>query len=189
MQTKQNLLVALIAIASIIISGCGVTWEPVSEKNKIVTVGVMSVEMPAGWNVIRLDKNNNVASKDGPALNALFVEELPFKDIEKILKIKLSHNMDALEASKQYMAFWSSQTKNSTFDVVREDYVERDGKGHYIIEWTFKDENGTTIRNLAQGRVEGGSIFNIHFIAPQIHYYDKSIQAAENALKTVTYTI
>jgi len=181
----KKLLVLVTTIAAL--SGCVAQWQQVNQQNRTVTQSGMTVDLPIGWVSLNFNEKLNLSSTDGPSLNSVVVETLSLKDIAKKLKVPVDNNMDMLEASKKYIAYWSSQKSITDFDVVEEDYIELASKGHYYVEWTYKDENGTTIRQAAQGTVKGGDILNVTFTAPDIYYYKKSIATVKDIFASVRY--
>ena len=178
---------SLVLLATLVLGGCVAQWTKVTNLNNKITQSGMTVELPVGWVGLAVNKKLQVASKDGMGLNALVVETLPFSDIQKSLDIKIDSNMDMLEASKKYLAYWSKQHNITDFDVAVEDYVELAGKGHFYIEWTYKDSNGTTMRNATQGTVKSASIVNVLFAAPNIYYYEKNISIVKDIMASVKH--
>ncbi len=181
----RRLLVLVAAVT--ILNGC-VTWKQVTVSNKTVTQSGMSLDLPVGWVSIKLNSNLNIVSKDGPSLNSIAIETSPFKTISKVLKVSVDNSLDMLEASKKFIAFWSKNRGITDFDIVKEDYVEIVGKGYFIVEWTFKDENGMTVRQISQGTVHGNNIVTITFAAPNIYYYGENVETVKEVFSSVRYT-
>lgn len=179
--------IGLVIFASLLLGGCVAQWKAVNSQNRIIAQSGTQVELPLGWVSIEVNKKLAVVSNDGPSLNAVAIETLALADIQKELKSGVDANMDMLEASKKYLAFWSKRNNIADFDIVKEDFVEIDGRGHYVVEWTFKDENGTTVRNIAQGTVKNNSIVNIAYSAPNIHYFARHKDQVNAIFASVKY--
>lgn len=179
--------ITIVIFATLILGGCVAQWQAVTNQNQLVTQAGTQVELPVGWVSIEVNKKFTLASIDGPGLNALSIESIPLSDIQKELKTGVNSDMDMLEASKKYLAYWSKKSGISDFDIVHEDFVEIKGQGHYVVKWTFKDDNGTTLSNIAQGTVRGEKIVNIEFRAPSIHYFERHQAQVKSIFASVTY--
>ena len=101
----HNLFISIVLL--IFLSGCGAQWHRVNSENSRIDRHGLELELPKGWVTIPLNKSMQVTSNDGPLLNSIVVETILLKDIEKKLKITLPKEIDSLNASKQFLAYWS----------------------------------------------------------------------------------
>jgi GMP synthase PP-ATPase subunit len=177
----------VVVSAVVMLSACVAQWQNVSSANQTVQQSGMSIDLPVGWVSIAVNKQLQIASKDGPGLNTLALETVEFKDMEKSLKVNIDKNMDMLEASKKYIAYWSNANQIPDFDIIKEDFVEVQGIGHFYVEWKIKDKQGSTIRYLAQGTIKNDSIVAVLYAAPNIYYYDKNLPIVKSVFSSIRH--
>ncbi len=173
---RLSIIIALTAI----FSGCVAQWKGVTTQNNKVNQNGLALTLPDGWVTLKVNKELQITSFDGPSLNQISVETIKLKDMEKELKISIPTELDSLDASKQFIAYWSSKTGVSEFEVISNKFVESNGQPFFKVEWKFKDENGLTVRNVSQGYTKNGSLTHVAYSAPGIHYYDKSFSVYED---------
>ncbi|MGQ8364733.1 hypothetical protein [Glaciecola sp. 1036] len=184
MNIKRILVVSLTIV---LLSGCVAQWQKVNSKNAKVTQQGMTITLPDGWVTIAVNKNLTIASKDGPSLNSMLIETIPFSTLEKVLETKIKSDMDVLEASKTYISYWSKMNNVTDFDIVSEDYREMDSVGHYFVEWTHRDSNGTTMRHVTQGTIKGKNLVKVSFSAPNIHYFNENLPAFNQVVEQIEH--
>lgn len=185
-KTKMIKRLIIMLFTTVILFGCAAQWQGVTTSNKVIKQNGLTLELPEGWVTIKINENLQITSLDGPGLNQVSVESIKLKDIEKKLKIELARDIDALDASKQFLAYWSSQTGISEFDIISNNYVEHNGQSYFKIQWQFKDTSGVVVRNISQGFVANGMLTHVAFSAPRTHYFDKSLMAYNEILSALS---
>ncbi len=178
----------IMLFTTVFLSGCAAQWQGVTTSNKVIKQNGLTLELPEGWVTIKINENLQITSLDGPGLNQISVETIKLKDIEKKLKIELSKDIDTLDASKQFLAYWSSQTGISEFDITSNNYVEQNDHSYFKIQWQFKDTSGVLVRNISQGFVANGLLTHVAFSAPHTHYFDKSESAYNEILNALSHS-
>jgi len=172
-------------ICILVVSGCAPQWKRVSEKNRVIQQQGLQLELPINWVTIASNKKSQFTSFDGPSLNAIVMETIEFKDVEKKLKIKLTEELDVLTASKHFLAYWSKTTGISEFSLDANSFIDQDGISYFKLSWHFVDTDGVTVKSLVQGTILRKNIVVVGYSAPKTYYFDKTFVEFEKVLQTI----
>lgn len=182
--------IALIAIF-LVSSTASAGWKLV-EPDTIATASSagFSVRPPAGW-VYDTGSKHVVAARNGMLLDGLRVALIPHKSAFKALKKSSTPDMLPEDLAEAYVAELQAAGTYTDVKLVSIDPAELGGHPAFRVRLTYQlpaSLGGASMVQVALGTALPDGVLLATFEAPQIHFFEESLPAAEEALRSVTLT-
>ena len=172
MTLRRTLLLGLL-LASL--AAC-TTMTRVDSSNRVETrTSDYSVELPLGWVKFTDSSSGTFITRDGPALNAIFITRQPH-DV-KLPRTKRTTSADMLphELAELALADWKSNDATANLEVVSNTPVTLGGQPAVRLHIRYKNERGLPIERVMIGMVDAKGRLTLQYEAPGIVYFQRSL--------------
>lgn len=152
--------------------------------------GGFSLQPPSGW-VYDTGSRHVVAARNGVLLDGLRVTLVPHKTAFKALKKPPQPDALPEDLAESYVANLQAEGVMGEVKLVSIDPAEFVGRPAFRVRLTYRlpdSLGGARMVQLAIGTALADGILLATFDAPEIHYFEQSLPAAEEALRTVILT-
>jgi hypothetical protein len=140
-----------------------------------------SVNIPAGWMKFNSD-NQLLISKDGPFLQYILVEsrnlEMPFAHTKR----RMNQAMLPQEAAEVILDDLRLDRAVRNLHVLENGPVDVARQDGFEILFTYKNQDGLTIKTVYQGFIRGGMFYSIRFTAAERCYFAKDVDTFKEVL-------
>jgi hypothetical protein len=180
--------IALIAIL-LVSSTASAGWN-LAEPDTVATASSagFSVRPPAGW-IYDAGSKQVVAARNGMLLDGLRVALIPHKNMFTAINKPLTRGMLPEDLAEAYVAEMQAAGTYTDVKLVSIDPAELSGLPAFRVRLTYRlpaSLGGATMVRVAVGTRLTDGILLATFDAPQIHFFEESLPAAEEALRSVT---
>lgn len=172
MTLRRTLLLGLL-LASL--AAC-TTMTRVDSSNRVETkTSDYSVELPLGWVKFTDSSSGTFITRDGPALNAIFITRQPH-DV-KLPRTKRTTSADMLphELAELALAEWKSNDATANLEVVSNTPATLGGQPAVRLHIRYKNERGLPIERVMIGMVDAKGRLTLQYEAPGIVYFQRSL--------------
>lgn len=182
---KRIALIGLLLVTATANAG----WKVV-EPGTVATAssGGFSVQPPAGW-VYDTGSRHVVAARNGVLLDGLRVTLIPHKSAFKALKKPSTPESLPEDLAESYVANLQAEGTLSEVQLVSVDPAELGGQPAFRVRLTYRlpaGLGGARMEQVAIGAALPDGLLLATFEGPRIHFFEQSLPAAEEALRTVT---
>ncbi len=172
MTLRRTLLLGLL-LASL--TAC-TPWARVDSSSRVETrTSDYSVELPLGWVKATDSSSGTFITRDGPALNAIFITRQPH-DV-KLPRTKRTTSADMLphELAELALAEWKSNDATANLEVVSNTPTTLGGQPAVRLHIRYKNERGLPIERVMIGMVDAKGRLTLQYEAPGIVYFQRSL--------------
>lgn len=178
-------LVGLLLVSATASAG----WSLV-EPGTVATAGSagFSVQPPAGW-IYDTGARHVVAARNGMLLDALRVTLIPHKNTFKALKKPSTPESLPEDLAETYVANLQAEGTLTEVQLISVDPSELAGLPAFRVHLTYRlpaGLGGARVEQVAIGTALPEGLLLATFEGPQLHFFEQSLPAAEESLRTVT---
>ncbi len=178
-------LVGLLLVSAVATAG----WKVV-EPGTVATAssGGFSLQPPAGW-VYDTGSRHVVAARNGVLLDGLRVTMTPHKSTFKALKKPSSPESLPEDLAEAYVANLQAEGTLTEVQLISVEPAELAGRPAFRVRLTYRLPaalGGARMEQVAIGAALPEGLLLATFEGPQIHFFEQSLPAVEESLRTLT---
>lgn len=168
-------------------------WKLAVENQPHVNPGRgYSVQFPPGWKFNRLWFSDETgATRDGPELQAIFVDFRAHKDAFKALKKDSSPDMMPQEMAELLVADMAKERGLENVQMLANEPATVSGKAGFQLRFEYLmpvSRGAVRMREIVAGAAGVKGLYLIGYRAPVLYYFDRDVDKFADALKSFTIT-
>ncbi len=182
---KQNLIPASLALVALFVAGCE-TWAPggaVYADKK----GAFSVRAPDGWMYATALGNDFTASKDGPALQRIWVQHHALKDALPHSKRVWTTTLHPYEVAEALADDLRADHTLLNFELKENTPETVGGQSGFKLTFTFRTAEKLRLSETISGCVSDGQLWLIHYRAPVRYYFERDAAVFAETVKSFRF--
>lgn len=185
---RSKILIFLAASAALFLAGCQI-WQTGGVTVK-TTDGTASLNVPAGWMFTTargVAQSDLLATKDGVFLQRVTLAHHELKDPLPHSKRKLESTQSPFEAADAVIDDLRSNRDLRALQVVENTPQTIGGHPGYrfIVEYGVAEPAGLRLREVRYGALVGQRLYELNFVAPARHYFERDLATVDAAAKTL----
>ncbi|WP_415908433.1 hypothetical protein [Oleiharenicola sp. Vm1] len=185
---RPHILTLLAAIAALFLAGCQI-WQPGGVTAKTGD-GAASLTVPSGWmftTARNVAQGDLLATKDGALLQRVVLSHHEIKEPLAHSKRKLEATQTPFEIADAVLDDLRANREMQALKVI-ENTPQTVG-GHpgfrFVVEYGVADPVGLKLREVHYGALVGARLYQLTFIAPARHYFERDLAAIDKAAQSL----
>ena len=168
-------------------------WKLAVENQPHVNPGRgYSVQFPPGWKFNRLWFSDETgATRDGPELQAIFVDFRAHKNAFKALKKDCSPDMMPQEIADSLVADMAKERGLENVQTLANEPAVVSGKPGFRLRFEYLmpvNRGAVRVREIIAGAAGKTGLYLVGYRAPVLFYFDRDVDKFADALKSFTIT-
>lgn len=147
-----------------------------------------SVQFPAGWKYAKLwFSDESGATRDGPALQSIFVDFRSHKSAFRSLKQKSTPTMLPQDLAQQLVADMTKERGLENVVILADEPAVLAGRPGFRLRFEYRlpvQRGAIRYQEIVVGTVNDKGLYLLGYRAPVLHYFDRDLAAFEETLKT-----
>jgi hypothetical protein len=157
--------------------------QPFTHKNS-----GYSVQFPAGWKYAKLwFSDESGATRDGPALQSIFVDYRSHKSAFRALKQKSTPTMLPQDLAQQLVADMTKERGLENVSILADEPAVLAGRPGFRLRFEYRlpvQRGAIRYQEIVVGTVNDKGLYLLGYRAPVLHYFERDLAAFEETLKT-----
>jgi hypothetical protein len=169
----------------LLLEGCVTpAWE-MAQSTYIPESKEIQLELPSGWKQYNLLQREDptvirALTRDGFALQAIFLKrvtlELEFKNTKK----KLSHSMLPQEVAEVFFDDVRSDPNKTNQQILQQGPIKVDERSGFKISYSYQTKTGLKKQGVCYGVMNDSTFYALIYEAPVQYYFTKDLPTFEN---------
>ena len=151
-----------------------------------------AVQFPAGWKYDRLWFSDETgATRDGPQLQAIFVDFREHKKAFKSIKKESTPDMLPQELAESLVADMTKERGLENVTILSNEPAMLAGRPGFRLRFEYKqpvDRGAVRVREIIVGAAAPRGFYLIGYRAPVLYYFDRDVDTFADAVKSFTIT-
>ena len=190
---STRLLAALFGAALLALAPAARAWKLAVANEPHVNPGRgYAVQFPAGWKFDRLYFSDETgATRDGPALQAIFVDFREHKKAFKAIKKESSPDMLPQELAELLVADMTKERGLENVAVQSNEPAMLAGRPGFRLSFEYKlpvDRGALRMREVIVGTAASRGFYLVGYRAPVLYYFDRDLDSFGAAVQSFTIT-
>lgn len=147
-----------------------------------------SVQFPQGWKYAKLwFSDESGATREGPALQSIFVDFRSHKSAFKALKQKSTPTMLPQDLAQQLVADMTKERGLENVAILADEPAMLAGRPGFRLRFEYRlpvQRGAIRYQEVVIGTVNEKGLYLLGYRAPVLHYFDRDLPAFEETLKT-----
>lgn len=177
----------LALLAGMIISMPALAWKLVIDGQPISHKGSgYSIQYPTGWRYIK-SGDETIATRDGPALQMIYVDFRKHKNAFRALKQNATPEMMPQELAEKIVAEMSTAGSLQNMQVLSDEPTLLAGRPAFKVHVSYRtavDAGSVRYEGIVVGANSPQGIFLVGYRAPVLHYFSRGLKFYDEALAT-----
>jgi hypothetical protein len=191
--TAARILLAALASLALAPFAHAQSWKLAVDNQPHVNPGRgYSVQFPAGWKFNRLWFSDETgATRDGPELQAIFVDYRAHKNAFKALKKDSAPDMMPQEMAESLVADMAKERGLENVQILANEPAVVSGKPGFSLRFEYLmpiHRGAVRVREIIAGAAGRSGLYLVGYRAPVLYYYDRDVDKFAGALKSFTIT-
>lgn len=181
---------AALVLAAALLPGCfqkTEPWDPIGGRYDSGEwfSARFALDLPQDWMMMNFVENGLVATRDGFNLQTLRVRKIKFGEDLPHTKKKISKGMDPQALAEVLLDDLRTDGTANALKVLETRPETLAGQRGFRTTVTFKDGHGLRFKAVLCGVVAEGRAWQITYVAPARHYFDRDLPAIDAALASL----
>jgi hypothetical protein len=147
-----------------------------------------SVQFPVGWKYNKLlFSDESGATRDGPALQTIFVDFRSHKSAFRAIKQKSSEAMLPQDLAQQLVADMTKERGLENVTTLADEPTELAGRPAFRLKFEYRlpvQRGAIRYREIIVGTVNEKGLYLVGYRAPVLHYFDRDAAVFDQTLAT-----
>ena len=188
-----RILLAVLASLALAPLAHAQAWKLAAENQPHVNPGRgYSVQFPPGWKFNRLWFSDETgATRDGPELQAIFVDFRAHKNAFKALKKDSSPDMMPQEMAESLVADMAKERGLENVQILADEPAVVSGKPGFSLRFEYLmpvNRGAVRVREIIAGAAGKAGLYLVGYRAPVLYYFERDVDKFTDALKSFTIT-
>ncbi len=177
----------LALLAGMIISMPALAWKLVIDGQPIThKASGYSIQYPPGWRYIKFG-DETIATRDGPALQMIYVDFRKHKNAFRALKQNATPEMMPQELAEKIVAEMSTAGSLQNMQVLSDEPAMLAGRPAFRLRLAYRtavDAGSVRYEAIVVGANSPQGLFLVGYRAPVLHYFSSGLKFYDEALAT-----
>ncbi|HRH82021.1 MAG TPA: hypothetical protein PLW81_13330 [Thiobacillaceae bacterium] len=174
---KKILILALL----LVLAGCAV-WQRVDNARAEAPDKSYTVDLPLGWVRLMLDSQAIALTRDGFALNRIYIQRLDLAKAFPQLKKHASAELLPSELAEQQIAEAKTAAKETVLTVLENAPTLVGGQPGYRLRLQQRNPRGLALDRVIYGCATAKGYFTLTYEAPALHYAARNLPEFEKTV-------
>jgi hypothetical protein len=147
-----------------------------------------SVQFPDGWKYAKLwFSDESGATREGPALQSIFVDFRSHKSAFKAIKQKSTSEMLPQDLAQQLVADMTKERGLENVSILADEPAMLAGRPGFRLRFEYRlpvQRGAIRYQEVVIGTVNEKGLYLLGYRAPVLHYFERDLPAFEETLKT-----
>lgn len=175
-----------IFIFILLLAGCVPQWTVIEKPEIKLANASYSIKAPVGWKQLTGIGKKMFITKEGPALQAIEVQEVERKKAFASLKIEIKENVLVSELADYFIADFKTQLSGIQVNHNKTIAATLDNKQAFKVFLEFTNPEGLFFDVIAYGLMHNDIIYTLYYQAPRIYYFERDRQIFEDVAASFT---
>ncbi|MFZ2508738.1 MAG: hypothetical protein WAW79_09745 [Steroidobacteraceae bacterium] len=179
----------LALLAGMIISMPALAWKLVIDGQPITHKGSgYSIQYPSGWRYNKFG-DETIATRDGPALQMIYVDFRKHKNAFRALKQNSTPDMMPQELAEKIVAEMSTAGSLQNMQVLSDEPTMLAGRPAFRLHLAYRtavDAGSVRYEAMVVGANSPQGLFLVGYRAPVLHYFSRNVEFYDKTLATFT---
>jgi hypothetical protein len=190
---SSGLVATLFGAALLALAPAALAWKVAVANEPHVNPGRgYAVQFPAGWKYDRLYFSDETgATRDGPALQSIYVDFRAHQKAFKSLKKESSPDMLPQELAELLVADMAKERGLENVAVRSNEPAMLAGRPGFRLSFEYKlpvDRGAVRVREIVVGAAATRGFYLIGYRAPVLYYFERDVDSFSEAVKSFTIT-
>lgn len=185
---KRSGLRALALAAGIAVAAPAFAWKAVLAGQPFVHKSGYSIQYPAGWRYWKVPLGDEtIATRDGPALQSIFVDFRKHKQAFRALRQDASPDMMPQDLAEKVLAEATSARGLQNMQVLSNEPATLAGRPAFRLHVAYRtavDAGSVRYEEIILGTNSPQGIFLVGYRGPVLHYFARDVANFEQTLET-----
>jgi len=191
--SRRITTVCVTALLALALAPAARAWKVAESNQPHVNPGRgYAVQFPVGWKYDRLYFSDETgATRDGPALQSIYVDFRAHKNAFKSLKKDSSPDMLPQELAELLVADMAKERGLENVATLSNEPAMLAGRPGFRLSFEYKlpvDRGAVRVREIIVGAAAKGGFYLIGYRAPVLYYFDRDVDRFADAVKSFAIT-
>ena len=182
----------LVLVAGVLLSAPAFAWKAVLAGTPFTHKTGYSIQYPAGWRYVKTPfGDETVATRDGPALQMIFVDFRKHKNAFRALRQDASPDMMPQDLAEKVVAEATSARSLQNMEVLSNEPTTLSGRPAFRLHLAYRtgvDAGSVRYEEIVVGANSPQGIFLVGYRGPVLHYFARDVASFDTTLATFAIT-